>query len=52
MREVDDLCELATDEQNPKKLLALITQINALLAAKQERLKGKVPDLRPPAEAD
>ena len=47
-----DLCELAADEQNPKKLLALITQINALLAAKQERLKGKVSDPRPPAEAD
>ena len=46
-----DLCELAADEQDPNKLLALITQINALLAAKQERLKGKVPGLRPPAEA-
>jgi hypothetical protein len=33
------LCDLAADEQNPAKLLALITEINDLLGKKEARLK-------------
>jgi hypothetical protein len=34
-----DLCMLAAEEQDPVKMLALITEINDLLEAKEERLK-------------
>jgi hypothetical protein len=35
-----ELCALAAEEQDPKKLMELIAEITALLAAKEERLKG------------
>jgi hypothetical protein len=39
-----ELCELASAEQDPEKLLALVQEINRLLEAKQERLnKQKLP---------
>jgi len=39
-----ELCEQASTEQNPEKLLALVQEINRLLEAKQERLsKQKLP---------
>jgi hypothetical protein len=44
------LCEEAADEQDPEKLVALILQINVLLEAKEWRLKGKTPNVRPPTE--
>ena len=34
-----DLCMQAAEEHDPMKLLALITEINDLLEAKEERLK-------------
>jgi hypothetical protein len=33
-----ELAELASHEQDPKKLLDLVTEINQLLAEKQKRL--------------
>jgi len=47
-----ELCEQAADEQDPKKLAALILQINYILEAKELRLIGKVPVARPPVEGD
>jgi len=47
-----ELCEQAADEQDPKKLAALILQINYILEAKELRLTGKVPAARPPVEGD
>ena len=39
-----ELCEQASTEQDPEKLLALVQEINRLLEAKQERLnKQKTP---------
>jgi hypothetical protein len=39
-----ELCELASTEQDPEKLLALVQEINRLLEGKQERLnKQKLP---------
>jgi hypothetical protein len=35
------LCELAAKEQDPKKLLSLIEEINRLLEEKEQRLKSK-----------
>jgi hypothetical protein len=35
------LCELAAHEQDPAKLLKLITEINDILEAKEERLKQR-----------
>jgi len=37
-----ELCEQAADEQDPKKLAALILEINFALEAKELRLTGKV----------
>ena len=37
-----ELCEQAADEQDPKKLAALILQINYILEAKELRLTGKL----------
>jgi hypothetical protein len=37
-----ELCERAADEQDPKKLAALILEINFMLEAKELRLVGKV----------
>ena len=34
------LCEQAAVEQDPKKLMVLVTEITRLLDEKQERLKG------------
>jgi hypothetical protein len=43
-----ELCALATKEQDPKKLLALTVEINRLLAAKAERIS---PQRNPSAES-
>jgi hypothetical protein len=45
-----ELCEQAADEQDPKKLAALILQINFILEAKELRLTGKVVTARPAVE--
>jgi hypothetical protein len=37
------LCELAANEQNPKKLLELVQEINRLLEAKRKRLRADLP---------
>ena len=47
-----ELCGQAADEQDPKKLAALILQINYILEAKELRLTGKVPAAQPAVEAD
>ena len=46
------LCEQAANERDSEKLMALIVEINVLLEAKEQRLKGKASSLRPPAEAN
>lgn len=39
-----ELCKMATTEQDPVRLLKLITEINELLAEKEERLiKARLP---------
>jgi hypothetical protein len=38
-----ELAELASNEQDPEKLMELIREINHLLAEKQERLNKKLP---------
>ena len=43
-----ELCEQAADEQDPKKLAALILEINFMLEAKELRLIGSFP-LNPPS---
>ena len=43
-----ELCEQAADEQDPKKLAALILRINFILEAKELRLTGKLPTTQPP----
>lgn len=48
-----ELCALAANEQNPEKLLKLVTEINDLLAEKEELLrppKAKNPSLQPGVE--
>jgi hypothetical protein len=45
-----ELAELAADEQDPNKLLALVNEINALLDKKQKRLQG--PAANTPAETE
>jgi hypothetical protein len=42
------LCERAAVEQDPKKLLELVSEINRLFEARERRLSGK-PDGKPPA---
>lgn len=37
------LCEQAAGEQDPKKLTQLVREINALLKAKEDRLKQSAP---------
>jgi len=34
-----ELCELAAKEQDPAKLMALVTEINRILESKEQRLK-------------
>ncbi|HEX3321942.1 MAG TPA: hypothetical protein VHR84_14635 [Terriglobales bacterium] len=34
-----DLCAQAADEQDPEKLIALVSEINKLLEEKEERLR-------------
>jgi len=46
-----DLCERAADEQDPKKLAALILEINFILEAKELRLTGKVSPVNLPSQA-
>ena len=38
-----ELCEQAADEQDPKKLAALLLEINFMLEAKELRLIGSLP---------
>jgi hypothetical protein len=38
-----ELCEQASTEQDPEKLLTLVQEINRLLEAKQERLYKQKP---------
>jgi hypothetical protein len=42
-----ELCRRAANEQDPEKFLALISQINRLLEAKDERLRGGRPATEP-----
>jgi hypothetical protein len=35
-----ELCQQAAVEQDPKKLMELVTEINRLLMEKEQRLKG------------
>ena len=44
------LCEQAAVEQDPEKMLALITEINRLLSEKEERLRNL--RLRPDGKRD
>jgi hypothetical protein len=44
-----ELCDQAADEQDPKKLAALILEINFMLEEKEMRLTGKVVT-QPPAK--
>ena len=37
------LCEQAASEQDPQKLVELVKEINALLEAKNARLRGNAP---------
>ena len=46
-----ELCERAADEQDPKKLAALILEINFILEVKELRLTGKVRPVDPPSQA-
>jgi hypothetical protein len=46
-----ELCEQAADEQDPKKLAALILEINFVLEAKELRLTGKDRPVDPPSQA-
>jgi hypothetical protein len=45
-----ELCEQAADERDPKRLAALILQINFILEAKELRLTGKVVATQPVVE--
>jgi hypothetical protein len=45
-----ELCEQAADERDPKRLAALILQINFMLEAKELRLTGKVVATQPVVE--
>jgi hypothetical protein len=36
----EDLCRLAAEEQDPKRLLELTAEINRLLQEKEDRLKS------------
>jgi hypothetical protein len=47
-----ELCEQAANEQDPKKLMDLVSQIEALLEAKEQRLKCDLRSIRHPAESD
>jgi hypothetical protein len=38
-----ELCEQASQEQDPNKLIALIKEINDILEAKRHRLDGVAP---------
>jgi uncharacterized protein with LGFP repeats len=39
-----ELCSQAAVEQDPQKLMALVKEINELLAQKERRLKGLPPE--------
>jgi len=39
-----ELCRQASVEQDPRKLLLLVTEINRLLAERQDRLLERVPE--------
>jgi hypothetical protein len=42
-----ELCELASKEQDPEKLMTLVTEINRLLDEKQKRIDNSRNDSRP-----
>jgi hypothetical protein len=46
-----ELCDLAAQEKDPTKLMALIGEIDRLLEAKQQRVT-KAPDIVPENPAD
>jgi hypothetical protein len=46
-----ELCEQAADEQDPKKLAALILQINFILEAMELRPTGEVVTAQPAVES-
>jgi hypothetical protein len=46
-----ELAELAAKEQDPQKLLELVTEINALLSKKQHRLDDLAAANKPPSES-
>ncbi len=41
------LCDQAAKEKDPNKLMELIAEINRLLEAREQRLRGKPPDIEP-----
>ena len=45
-----ELCELATSEQDPAKLMAIVAEINRLLEANEQPLKAPAPGLLKPLE--
>ncbi len=50
-----ELCELATKEQDPVKLMELVAEINRILESKEQRLKAADPKStgkEPPASSD
>ena len=53
--EKEQLCELATKEQDPVKLMELVAEINRILEAKERRLKAAEPKStakEPPAASE
>jgi hypothetical protein len=42
-----ELCALAAEEQEPKKLMELVAEITSLLEAKEKRLRGIAPIIPP-----
>ena len=44
-----ELCERAVSEQDPKKFLVVVREINVLLEVKTERFKQSCPQLMPDA---
>jgi hypothetical protein len=42
-----ELCELASVEQDPDKLLKFVTEINRLLSEKEARRRGNSPSREP-----
>lgn len=41
---IEELCSLIAAEQNQRKFLALVEELNRVLSAKSERFQNKKPD--------